>query len=124
LEFQTILTTAPYLLGEVFPVDASLEDVEVDVSLSFLDGVVAEAVSNGARPYQKPYDDDDDDVYGEGVSTGASAFKMTPYESQLRRRMDRDTCMDLEVHQWVRRVLPMFLYHLELLVSIHQQVVA
>lgn len=85
LEFQTILTTAPYLLGEVFPVDASLEDVEVDVSLSFLDGVVAEAVSNGARPYQKPDDDDDDDVYGEGGATGASAFKMTPYEKPTEK---------------------------------------
>lgn len=81
LEFQTLLTTAPHMLGEVFPVDASLEDVDVDENLSFLDGLVAEAVSNGARPYQKPEDDDDDDMYGGSLSAETSnAFKMTPYE--------------------------------------------
>ncbi|KAL7543085.1 hypothetical protein ACHAXR_013039 [Thalassiosira sp. AJA248-18] len=79
LEFQTILTQAPHLLGEVFPVDASLEDVDVDMNLSFLDGVVGEAISNGSRPYQKPEDDDDDEVNAIG-SQAASAFKMTPYE--------------------------------------------
>ncbi|KAL9184430.1 hypothetical protein ACHAXT_002516 [Thalassiosira profunda] len=84
LEFQTILTNAPHLLGEVFPVDASLEDVEVDVNLSFLDGVVGEAISNGARPYQKPEDDDDDD-YNAAASQAASAFKMTPYEKPAER---------------------------------------
>jgi len=78
LEFQTILTQAPQLLGEVFPVDASLEDVEVDVNMSFLDGVVGEAISTGARPYEKPDDDDDDDIAL--ASQTASAFKMTPYE--------------------------------------------
>ena len=86
LEFMAMLSTAPYLLGEVFPVDASLEDVEVDVSLSFMNGLVAEAVSNGARPYQKPEDDDDDDIYGGGAgSSGASAFKMTPYEKPTEK---------------------------------------
>lgn len=82
LEFQTILTTAPHMLGEVFPVDASLEDVDVDVNLSFLNGLVTEAVSNGARTYQKPEDDEDDDMYYGGglASDTASAFKMTPYE--------------------------------------------
>jgi len=83
LEFQTILTTAPHMLGEIFPVDASLEDVDVDVNLGFLDGLVAEAISNGGRPYQKPEDDDDDDgVFGSGAhrTDTASAFKMTPYE--------------------------------------------
>ena len=81
LEFQTMLTTAPHMLGEVFPVDASLEDVDVDENLSFLNGLVAEAVSNGARPYQKPEDDDDDDIYGASLSSDtANTFKMTPYE--------------------------------------------
>ena len=81
LEFQTMLTTAPHMLGEVFPVDASLEDVDVDESLSFLNGLVSEAVSNGARPYQKPEDDDDDDIYGGSLSSDtANTFKMTPYE--------------------------------------------
>jgi len=84
LEFQTILTQSPQLLGEVFPVDASLEDVEVDTNMSFLDGLVSEAISNGARPYQKPEDDDDDDTNAVATSA-ASTFKMTPYEKPQER---------------------------------------
>ena len=85
LEFQAIITTAPQLLGEVFPVDASLEDVEVDVNMGFLDGIVTVAAANGARPYSKPDDDDDDDDYlGSQTATG-SAFKMTPYEKPSER---------------------------------------
>ncbi|KAL7554065.1 hypothetical protein ACHAWF_017454 [Thalassiosira exigua] len=84
LEFQTILTQAPQLLGEIFPVDASLEDVDVDVNLSFLDGLVGEAISNGARPYCKP-EDDDDDVMNGATSQTASAFKMTPYEKPTEK---------------------------------------
>ncbi|KAL7517944.1 hypothetical protein ACHAWX_002817 [Stephanocyclus meneghinianus] len=82
LEFQALLTTAPHMLAEVFPVDASLEDVDVDENLSFLNGLVSEAISNGARPYQRPEDDDDDDMYvgGSLSSETASTFKMTPYE--------------------------------------------
>lgn len=79
LEFQTILTHSPHLLVEVFPVDASLEDVEVDINLSFLDGLVSEAITNGARPYQKQ-EDDEDDYINSVVTQTASAFKMTPYE--------------------------------------------
>ena len=79
LEFQTILTQAPYLLEEVFPVDASLEDVEVDVDMSFFDGIVSDAISNGARPYQKIEDDDDDDTNAFATSI-ASTFKTKPYE--------------------------------------------
>mmetsp|Transcript_18829 Transcript_18829/g.33818 ORF Transcript_18829/g.33818 Transcript_18829/m.33818 type:complete len:1080 (-) Transcript_18829:79-3318(-) len=85
LEFQTILTQAPQLLGEVFPVDASLEDVEVDINMSFLDGVVGEAISTGAQPYQKPDDDDDDDDDFAVASQTASAFKMTPYEKPTEK---------------------------------------
>lgn len=84
LEFQSLLTQAPHLLTEVFPVDASLEDVEVDADMSFLDGVVSEAISNGARTYNKPDDDDDDDITGV-ASQAASAFKMTPYEKPQER---------------------------------------
>lgn len=79
LEFQSILTYSPHLLVEVFPVDASLEDVEVDINLSFLDGFVSEAISNGARLYHKE-DDDEDDYINSSVTQTASAFKMTPYE--------------------------------------------
>lgn len=80
LEFQSLLMTAPQYLGEILPVDASAEDLEVDVNLNFLDGFCQQALSNGARPYEKPEDDDDDYDYGAPSSgSGASAFKMTPY---------------------------------------------
>ncbi len=81
LEFQNMLTTAPQYLAEILPVDASAEDVDVDINLSFLDGFCHQALSNGARPYSKPDDDDDDDdeMYGSNTTTTTSAFKMTPY---------------------------------------------
>jgi AP-4 complex subunit epsilon-1 len=79
LEFQNMLTMAPQYLGEALPVDASAEDVDVDVNLSFLDGFCQEALANGARPYSKPEDDDDDDLYGTTSASTASAFNMTPY---------------------------------------------
>jgi len=84
LEFQNLLTSAANVLGDVLPVDASCEDVDVDVDLSFLDGYVHEALTNGAKEYSKPDDDDDDDDYmyegGGGGASGSSAFKMGPYE--------------------------------------------
>lgn len=81
LEFQAMLTTAPQYLGEILPVDASAEDLDVDINLSFLDGYCQEALSNGARPYSKPEDDDDDDDenYGSHAAATTTAFKMTPY---------------------------------------------
>lgn len=80
LEFQHLLTSAPHVLGDVLPVDASCEDLDVDESLSFLNGFVNEALNNGAQAYDKPEDDDDDDEEDAGASGYASAFKMTPYE--------------------------------------------
>lgn len=83
LEFQSMLTSAAHVLGEVLPVDASCEDIDVDPDLSFLDGYVKEAIANGAREYSKPEDDDDDDDYVSSSGSRkkkTSAFKMTPYE--------------------------------------------
>jgi AP-4 complex subunit epsilon-1 len=80
LEFQALLTTAPEYLGDILPVDASAEDVDVDVNLSFLDTFVSDALANGARAYDKQQqedDDDEDDNYG--MVTPSTAFKMTPY---------------------------------------------
>nr|XP_045013286.1 AP-4 complex subunit epsilon-1 isoform X2 [Jaculus jaculus] len=42
------------LMKTLFPVDKSSEDMVVDASLSFLDGFVAEGLSQGAAPY-KPH---------------------------------------------------------------------
>ena len=80
LEFQAILAQAHYLLEEVFPLDASLEDLEVDEHLRFFDGLVSEAISNGARPYQKI--EDDEDVVPASV---ASAFKTKAYEKPTEK---------------------------------------
>ncbi|KAL7567847.1 hypothetical protein ACA910_000588 [Epithemia clementina (nom. ined.)] len=90
LEFQAMLTQAPHMLPHVFPVDASAEDLDVDVNLSFLDAYVHEALSSGrAQPYDKPEedDDDDDDYYGSGAGGGSgttSAFNLTPYEKPTK----------------------------------------
>ena len=81
LEFQALLTTAPQYLGEILPVDASAEDLEMDINLSFLDGYCQQALTNGAKPYSKPEDDDDDDDdYGiSSGGAGGSNFNLTPY---------------------------------------------
>ena len=87
LEFQKMLTQSPHLLPHVFPVDASAEDLDVDVNLSFLDGYVQEALNSGrAQPYQKPEDDDDDedDYYGGGATSGNQTFNLTPYEKPTK----------------------------------------
>jgi AP-4 complex subunit epsilon-1 len=79
LEFQNMLTIAPQYLGEILPVDASAEDVDVDINLSFLDSYCQEALANGASRYNKPEDDDDDDELYGASAAATSAFKMTPY---------------------------------------------
>ena len=81
IEFQGLLTSAPHLLSEILPIDASCEDVQVDVNLNFLDSFVGEALRNGASRYEKPEDDGDDDEDNDSPSgRGKSAFKMTAYE--------------------------------------------
>ena len=39
----------------VLPLDSSCEDLEIDSSLSFLDGFVSEALAQGAQAYQPPH---------------------------------------------------------------------
>lgn len=80
LEFQNLLTTCPQLLPEILPVDASAEDVDVDESLSFLNGYVQDALHDGASPYQKPEDDDDDEEEAYLARGSQPEFKMTPYD--------------------------------------------
>ena len=86
LEFQSLLTTAPHLLAQVLPVDASAEDVQVDINLSFLDAYVQEALNSGASPYNKPEDDDDDDDIdiGRPSVSKTPTFNMTPYEKPTK----------------------------------------
>ena len=50
---------SPGLISAVFPVDASLEDLEVDENLGFLDGFVQEQLAAGAKPYRAPEDRDE-----------------------------------------------------------------
>ncbi|CAI5745283.1 unnamed protein product [Peronospora destructor] len=53
------------LMNELFPEDASCEDIEVDPNLSFLTSFVEKAVARGAPLYDPPEDsDDDDEGYG------------------------------------------------------------
>jgi hypothetical protein len=45
------LKARPALMRAVLPLDSSLEDLEVDPDLPWLNGVVQAALRNGARPY-------------------------------------------------------------------------
>ncbi|XP_059191525.1 AP-4 complex subunit epsilon-1 [Centropristis striata] len=49
------LSQDPELRARVLPRDTSLEPLEVDSSLSFLDGFVSEALAAGAAPYKPPH---------------------------------------------------------------------
>lgn len=81
LEFQFFIAHCPEMLPVLFPVDASTEDLQVDVNLGFLDEYVSNCLVNGARPYEKPEDDDDDDEDARfNKAYTQPAFKMTPYE--------------------------------------------
>ncbi|KAJ4968961.1 hypothetical protein NE237_015662 [Protea cynaroides] len=50
-ELQAVLGLDARAVESIMPSDASCEDIEVDKSLSFLDGYVQEALVKGARPY-------------------------------------------------------------------------
>ncbi|RHY34168.1 hypothetical protein DYB32_004180 [Aphanomyces invadans] len=54
----------PELLVRTHPVDASCEDLDVDVNLSFLQSFVDTALAKGAPRYDPPADLDDDDGFG------------------------------------------------------------
>uniref|UniRef100_A0AAV1VMN1 Clathrin/coatomer adaptor adaptin-like N-terminal domain-containing protein n=1 Tax=Peronospora matthiolae TaxID=2874970 RepID=A0AAV1VMN1_9STRA len=76
----------------IFPEDASCEDIEVDPNLSFLTSFVEKAVAQGASLYDPPEDsDDDDESYGHRRNGGESnrlnfeAYKKPefPYPTKL-----------------------------------------
>ncbi|XP_043720484.1 AP-4 complex subunit epsilon-like isoform X2 [Telopea speciosissima] len=50
-ELQTVLGLDALAVETIMPSDASCEDIEVDKSLSFLNGYVQESLVKGARPY-------------------------------------------------------------------------
>lgn len=81
LEFQNLLTNASNILGTVLPVDASCEDIDANESLSELDWFVAEARANGALPYNRPEDEEDDSEYVSGRGRVKQVkINITPYE--------------------------------------------
>eukprot|EP00756_Hemistasia_phaeocysticola_P009354 Hpha_TRINITY_DN14869_c0_g2::TRINITY_DN14869_c0_g2_i1::g.169539::m.169539/K12400/AP4E1; AP-4 complex subunit epsilon-1 len=47
----------PVLMSAVLPLDGCCEELEVDGKLSFLDGVVQQAMASGAKAYKKQSDD-------------------------------------------------------------------
>jgi AP-4 complex subunit epsilon-1 len=84
LEFQNLLTNASSILGTLLPVDASCEDVDAVESLSELDWFVAEARANGALPYSRPIDEEDDAEYLAGRGRVKSVqINITPYEKPM-----------------------------------------
>ncbi|KAF1335686.1 Ap-4 complex subunit epsilon, partial [Globisporangium splendens] len=56
------------LMADVFPEDASCEDIEVDPNLSFLSAFVDKAVAQGAPRYDPP-EDSDDEYDGQGSAS-------------------------------------------------------
>ncbi|KAF1794843.1 AP-4 complex subunit epsilon-1, C-terminal [Phytophthora cactorum] len=86
------------LMNEVFPEDASCEDIEVDPNLSFLTSFVEKAAAQGAPLYDPPEDsDDEDESYGHRRNGGDSnrlnfeAYKKPeiPYPTKLPLRTNR-----------------------------------
>lgn len=82
-EFGTMLRE-PGLISAVFPVDASLEDLEVDTNLGFLGGYVQEQLAAGAKPYVPPEERDDgidldSFALGGASNDGGSALNFTAY---------------------------------------------
>ncbi|KAL2525345.1 AP-4 complex subunit epsilon [Abeliophyllum distichum] len=50
-EVQAIVGIDAHAVENIMPMDASCEDIEIDKSLSFLDGYIQQAIEKGAQPY-------------------------------------------------------------------------
>ncbi|KAK6158573.1 hypothetical protein DH2020_005887 [Rehmannia glutinosa] len=50
-ELQAILNLDAQVVEKIMPVDSTCDDIEIDKSLSFLDGYVRQSLENGAQPY-------------------------------------------------------------------------
>nr|XP_023991398.1 AP-4 complex subunit epsilon-1 [Salvelinus alpinus] len=63
-----ILSQDTKLRARVLPAEGKLETLEVDSSLSFLDGYVSEALAAGAAPYKSPHQRQEDLVQEKALS--------------------------------------------------------
>lgn len=63
------------LMAEVFPEDASCEDIEVDPNLSFLTAFVEKAAAQGAPRYDPPEDSDDEEFDGQNSASNRLNFE-------------------------------------------------
>ncbi|KAM3609182.1 uncharacterized protein V6R79_010826 [Siganus canaliculatus] len=70
------LSQDPELRARVIPPDTGLDPVEVDSSLSFLDGFVSEALAAGAAPYKPPHQRQEE-------LAQAKALNLEPYTLSL-----------------------------------------
>lgn len=68
------------LMSEVFPEDASCEDIEVDPNLSFLTGFVDQAAAQGAPRYDPPEDSDDEDGYDDRNNAASNRLNFEAYQ--------------------------------------------
>ncbi|KAI3468507.1 hypothetical protein Pfo_025170 [Paulownia fortunei] len=50
-ELQAILSLDAHAVEKIMPMDSTCDDIEIDKSLSFLDGYVQQSLENGAQPY-------------------------------------------------------------------------
>ncbi|TYZ58112.1 hypothetical protein PybrP1_011666 [[Pythium] brassicae (nom. inval.)] len=64
--FEYLAVTANIaLMAELYPEDASCEDIDVDPNLAFLSAFVDKAAAQGAPRYDPPEDSDDEDFEGQ-----------------------------------------------------------
>ncbi|GMI06337.1 hypothetical protein TrLO_g12007 [Triparma laevis f. longispina] len=80
IEFQSLITENVQLLTEVFPVDASCEDVGADENLSIVQGFVDQALAKGMNPYSPPDEADSDEEEDGAGQASKPVFNITPYE--------------------------------------------
>eukprot|EP00455_Lapot_gusevi_P047326 TRINITY_DN637_c0_g3_i4.p1 TRINITY_DN637_c0_g3~~TRINITY_DN637_c0_g3_i4.p1 ORF type:complete len:1210 (-),score=506.44 TRINITY_DN637_c0_g3_i4:151-3717(-) len=82
------LTKTPALMRAVLPLDSSIEPLQVDIDLSFLDDYVNEALSNGAQPYSPPniltISEDQAGASETAAHAPASTLIYTPYQAPTR----------------------------------------
>ncbi|GLD91737.1 hypothetical protein PINS_up000270 [Pythium insidiosum] len=74
------MTKNMVLMSEVFPEDASCEDIEVDPNLGFLTAFVERAAAQGAPLYDPPEDSDDEDNYDRKGKNDANQLNFEAYQ--------------------------------------------